>query len=204
MAYRITVTDKYKSRNAVYIADIPSSETHIEITQEDMYVRNSSRTADLFTLSILDLNNLDEYRRIRNDPEKLENAYSIYFEEPWLFFHCTVDQMMRCCVDYLKEGNWDFPEIYNNKLTDLPLTQMVTLCYPLHVPQKPIIERQKTFKILRAAAPLILADMFGLDSKDVEVYPINKRFNPDHWSWEMHQARRLAKGEGITLDEKFP
>lgn len=204
MAYRITVTSKYRSKDATYIADIPSSGTHIEITQDCLYTRNSSRTADLFTLSILDLNNFEEYRQIRNDPEKLKDAYSFYFEEPWLFFHCTVDQMMKCCIDYLKEGNWDFPQIYDNKLVNLPLTEMMMLCYPLHVPQKPIIERQKTFKVLRAAAPLILADMFGLSIKDVEIYPINKRFNPDHWSWEMFQARRLAKEEGITLKEDFP
>ena len=197
MAYQITVEGKYGSRNGSYILNVNEKGQPLDIIRESIDIKDQNRAADLYEFRIRDLNLDEEY--VNGHDEDCH----IVFEEPWLFFNCTKEQMMNLILEYLKDGNWDFPQIYDNKLVNLPLTEMVTLCYPLHVPQKPIIERQRTFKLLRAIVPYVLADLFGLNRKDIEVFPINKRFNPDHWSWEMHQARRMAKEEGTTLKDLF-
>lgn len=203
MAYRIDVKGKYGSRNGSYLIDFAPKGYPDRFIREQMNIIKRECTADQYTFRILDLDREEEYKGILNEQNNNDDHCSIVFEEPWIFYHCSIEEMMNNILEYLKEGNWDFAEIYDNKLFALPLQQKISLCYPLHVPQKPIIERQKIFKILRAAAPIILADMFGLNNKEIEVYPINQKFDPDHWSWQIQQARRLAKEEGSTLKELF-
>lgn len=203
MAYQITVEGKYGSRNGSYILDLAPKGQPDKFIREKVDIVDRTRLADVYKFRIRDLDMDDEYEEVKQDPKKLDADCRIIFEEPWIFFHCSTEQMMNFILEYLKEGNWDFAHIYDNKLVNLPLTQKVTLCYPLHVPHKPIIERQKTFKVLRAAAPLILADMFGLSIKDVEVYPINKTFDPNHWSWSMNKAKEIAREEGLDASDLY-
>lgn len=112
--------------------------------------------------------------------------------------------MMRCCIDYLKEGNLDFPEIYNQYYVNRPLTKEVEFCYPLYKPQTPIIQDQeeKLHRILRSSLRFIFRDMFGLP-RDIGVLPINNTFKPNHWSWALNKAKKIAKEEGLEFSDLY-
>lgn len=205
MAYRITVTDKYKSRNGSYIAEYdPVDDFVSKITREFVNINDESKTADLYTVRIVDLEQIEEYEQLINDPEKKDRAYGIVLEEPWIFYNCTVDQMMRCCIDYLKEGNLNFPEIYNKYFANRPLTTVVRWCYPLYKPQTPIIQDQeaKLNRILRSSLRFIFRDMFGLND-NVWVLPINNTFKPNHWSWALNKAKKIAEEERLEFSDPY-
>lgn len=205
MAYRITVTDKYKSRNGSYIAEYDPVYNCIgKITREFVNINDGSKKADLYIARIVDLDRIEECEQLVNDPEKKDRACGIVLEEPWIFYNCTVDQMMRCCIDYLKEGNLDFPKIYNEYYTNRPLTKEVRFCYPLYKPQTPIIQDQeaKLHRFLRSSLRFIFSDMFGLND-DVRVLPINNTFKPNHWSWALNKAKEIAEEEGLEFSDLY-
>lgn len=194
MSYQIKVKDKYGSRAAEYMLTLGSEGQQEELKREWFGMTDPKRTADEYIISIKDLDRIGQY-----DPDNDDG--SIYYEEPWIFYHCLTKDVINNVLIYLKDGYWDFPKLYHDLLEKRDADTLQTICYPLYVPRMPIVERQTTFTILRTITPILFADMYNLARDQVEVYKINQTFDPEHWSWMIYQARRLAKQEGMTLEE---